>query len=288
MKKKKEKKLRKDLLTAVSTPLALGLKLIITRNAPMAAIYKEAIMLRAKAPNKATFNSILKDEDALNWDWPMVMSAVLALYETEIINAQKSGKADKAIKLDGDCYNVLKSLVKDSLPIKPNASRGKWESVLQEHPKLSTAQKVFEAQRQSSLHVADNMNKCINYQMGICHDYYFAKCDKANCPKLHACLMPHDTLQYHKARFCPLNTAKAKRAPTKRSTAWKARGGFGYRGRSRPYYYGPQYNDRGYDRGSDRGYDDRYNDRGYDRPPNSNNNRGGNRRTNRERFNNRR
>ena len=291
--KKKEKKLRKDLLTSVTSPLALGVKLIITRNPAIAGMLKQAIMLRAKNPKKATFNSILRDEDALNWDYPLFFNSILAIYQTEILNAASAGKAARVAKLNSDLFEILKALIKDSLPIKVSAAKGVWEALLQDHPTLTETRDVFEAQRQTSLHIADNVAKCINYQMDVCHEYNFTKCDN-KCKKLHACLLSHEQIEHHPARYCPNNTAKTKKTTTttRRSTTWRMRGGFGYRnsrvsGRS---WYGAQdgfyfddRHDREYQRGPDRGYEV---DRGYDRNgPNNRRNNNTSRRGNRERFN---
>ena len=289
--KKKQKKLRKELLTSVTSPLALGIKLIITRNPAMAGMLKQAIMLRAKDPKTATFNSILKDEEALEWDYPLFLNAILAIFETEIRNATNTGNNTKATKLNKDLFIILKVLIKDSLPIKVTAAKGIWEALLQDQPTLTQTKEIFQAQRQSSLHVADNIAKCINYQMDVCHEYNLTKCD-GKCKKLHACLMPHEQVTYHPMKYCPKNTAKTtKRATTttKRSTAWRTRGGYSYRNNrltGRAWRGSQDYDryDRDYQRGTDRGYEV---ERGFDRnPPNNRgNNNNASRRGNRERFN---
>ena len=286
MNKKKQKKLRKELLTSVTSPLALGVKLIITRNPAMAGMLKQAIMQRAKNPKTATFNSILRDEEALRWDYPLFLNAILAIYETEILTATSAGKANRALKLNQDLYAILKALIKDSLPIKVKAAKGVWEALLQDHPTLTQTKEIFQSQRQTSLHIADNIAKCINYQMDVCHEYNFTKCDN-KCKKLHACLMPHDQVTYHPARYCPENAAKTtkKATTTKRSTAWRSRGGYSYRNRipGRPWYGSDgYYGDRDYHRGTDRGYEV---DRGFERNPPNNNRGNSSRRGNRDRFN---
>ena len=269
LQRKKNRKLRREMLTAVNGAIALGMKQSLQRNPSRACAIKSSFKLRFKS-SSTEWNAAIKDGDAVNWDNPSIGVGTVSLFQTAIVSANRAGKFERARRLQQDLWDIAVPLIIDMFINKPSANKALWESLFEDNPSLTGIKEAYLRERENALSISDNFAKNINYSMPICMDYNLASCD-GKCGLLHICLWAgHEERESHPLKYCQHNTAKSKMSKvkqTKRSSSWK-------------YSYG-----RG---GYNRGY--RYNNFN-NRPFNNFNpgrdqraNRGGAQRGNRERF----
>ena len=119
--RKREKKLLKDITVAVSTPLALGLKYLLTERTARSQSYEAAILLRAIKPVTTDIQQILKNDKLIEWDHPLLTAVIRALYHHHIDVLESRGKTAIASKLKTDLVNLLDLLAEDQLLLTPAA-----------------------------------------------------------------------------------------------------------------------------------------------------------------------
>ena len=241
--------------------MAFAVKLIILRNPARAGSLKESILLRAVNPRSATFASILKDDTTLKWDPLLILNAILALFQTEIINAVKLERWNKAKQIQKDLNELLPMLVIDTISLNPKQLKALWAALISDNPVLSDILSIYKLQRMSSMQNSFNLVRNITYHMDVCLDYNLADCEDKNCKKLHACLLEHEIVTYHPLKFCPKNTARDKlrkqRIKAKRGRSWGFKRG-NYSGRGRGFYNYNNFNQRDNERFEKRGNRDRF------------------------------
>ena len=212
---KKEKKLRKDITISVNSPLSLGLKYLITDNIARAASNESAIVLRSIKPVTATINNILKNNRLLDWDHPLLLAAIKAIFEHQI-NLLKSRRKEKlAQKLESDAKALICLLVEDQLLLTPRAVHATFNTLFTRDQHCTDILNLYKQQRETILSEAVNRQKSISRITGHCIGYNFkSDCDNASCGFLHHCIL-HNDPQQHKTMLCNDNPNRWKKPPFK-------------------------------------------------------------------------
>ena len=236
--KKKDKKLNKDITIAVSTPLTLGIKYLITDNIARAGPNETAILLRAIKPVTATVTAVLKNEKLLDWDHPLLLAAIKAVSDHQIDSLKSRKKYKLSKKLEDDKKSLIDLLIEDQLLLTPKTVHATFNALFTKDPHYTNILDLYKQQRSHILSEPQNRQKSLARITGYCIGYNFkSDCDNQSCAYSHHCLL-HNEPQQHKTMNCANNPNKWKRSPQKQydSSRNNRRRGRG-RGRRGQYHH---------------------------------------------------
>lgn len=232
LKKKKEKKLKKDLLTSVSDPITYAIRLLPLRFPALASTIREAILLRAKAPNSTSWRDILKDESLLEFDPILVQNIVLELFETEYDSLVQKKEKKKAKALKKCIDKLARVLIRDGLLIKAKTAKGAWAAIVDDDPTLMESVPTYLKENKRIVQIQSNLITNLNRVTGTCFAYNsYGGCDAgSSCKFGHYCLGQHDTKMYHSFNRCPFNQARGRGRSRGRFRGYRHFGNRGPRG----------------------------------------------------------
>ena len=110
--RKKERKLRKDLVIAVNTLFTLGLKCLIT---------EESVSLRAIKLRSFNISQMLKNDELFKWDRPLLNEVIRIMFQHHIDFLNIRRKVAVASMLESDMGALLKLLAVNELLLNPLA-----------------------------------------------------------------------------------------------------------------------------------------------------------------------
>ena len=104
---KREKKLIKDLAYTVQHPLALGIKQLTTSNPSRASRYTKAVLLRAKKPRTTSLQQVLRNDNLLHWDHPLLTITIKEMMQVQANLFRSQNQPQLANKMINDMKNLL-------------------------------------------------------------------------------------------------------------------------------------------------------------------------------------
>lgn len=240
IKKKKEKKLRRDANLMISSPLALGLKYLTTESAARAATYEQAILLRAIRPNSTTLPQILKNDKLLNWDTILVLNAVKRMFQHQQKHYQHHDLQAKADKLAIMANEIKDMMIEDLLIITAAAMYAVMTAFWTQDPSGMKILKNYNDQRAIFTTDPNNRVRNIASLSGLCigYNFKFEGCNIQDCPYGHYCAFHTTERLQHPSMRCSSNPNRWK---AKRPNYGNQHGN-GRRGKGR---YNKHYNNHG-------------------------------------------
>ena len=215
--RRKERKLKKEITVAVTTPLALGLKYLITENAARSRSYEKAILLRAIKPRTTNIQQILKNDKLIRWDHPLLNAVIKIMYRHQISTLKDRNKTSVANKLEQDLEDLLKLLAEDELLLTPESVYSIFNSLFTRNPEYVQVLKMYTTQRPQFLAEQQNRSSSIARVTGYCIGYNFKMdgCANTNCPFYHRCIF-HNEIQQHQSMQCSDNPNRWKQSDLNR------------------------------------------------------------------------
>ena len=210
MQYKKEKKLNKDITTAVNTPLALTLKYFTSDNPVRAAANEAAVLLRAKKPGSATLYAILKNDKLIKWDHPLLLVSIISAYKHHADIYDQKGYNDLSKKLILDMKELVIMMAEDQILLPPDYMTGVMNSLLSKDAYLYRVLDLYKQSR-SDFVASANRQRSIARLDGYCIGYNFkGSCDNGpTCNYWHYCLL-HNDHQPHATMECSDNPNRNK------------------------------------------------------------------------------
>ena len=212
IKRKKEKKLRRDASITISSPLALGLKYLTTESAATAASFEKAILLRAIKPNVTTLQMIFKNDKLIRWDDMLVLNSVKKLFSHQTKHLHHHKLKTKAAKLRSMGRDVSDMMMEDLLRITASAMYAVMTALWTQDPSGLKIKDRYKAQRQAFTTDPNNRVRNLADLNGLCmgFNFKFDGCNKPDCPYLHICAFhPTEQLQ-HPTMRCTQNPNRWK------------------------------------------------------------------------------
>ena len=210
--KKKNKKMKKEIFTAITDFFAYALKILPNSRPAMASIVRTNVLLRAKAPRGLEYEQVVKNPHLLQHDHALNNNLVIALLKDVISTFKQRGKNDIAKALESAMYGIAVNLIEDSLIITPKASKATWTSIINADPSLLTIASRYKTERKLLPQTATNISANITRTTGVCYEYnILGRCSKgADCKYGHYCFGQHDGREGHPFKTCQFNPIKSK------------------------------------------------------------------------------
>ena len=239
IKKKKEKKLRRDASLLISSPLALGLKYLTTESAARAASYESAILLRAIKPNTTTLPMVLKNDKLLKWDAVLVLNSVKKMFSHQTKHFKHHNMKNKASSLKSMSSNIKDMMIEDLMLMSPLAMYAVMTAFWTQDPTGLKIQKHYVAQRPSFTTDPNNRIRNLANLSGLCIGYNFKLegCNITDCPYGHYCAFhPTEQLQHPSMRCTQNHNLWKKRNYNNNNRRGRGRGRNNYNHRNNQYH----------------------------------------------------
>ena len=209
---KRDKKLLKDLAYSVQHPLALGIKQLTTSNPSRASRYTKAVLLRAKKPRTTTLQQILRNDNLLHWDHPLLTVTIKEMMQVQANLFRSQNQLDLANKMINDMKDLLVMLAEDQFILTPDAIYGAINALLAADPSMATITENYRIRRNELAGDHVNVQQSLHRITGACigYNFKFRGCENNTCSYEHCCLL-HSDKQYHKTMECPDNPNKWKK-----------------------------------------------------------------------------
>eukprot|EP01084_Bolivina_argentea_P004373 8317_1 len=238
--KNRDKKFKKNISTSIQSSLTLGLKYLTTNDPSKAAMNEKAILLRCTKPETTSFDNILKTDNIIIYDYPLLIADIRALYEHEIDALKTNGNRKRATLLAEERRSLMDTLAEDALLIPVTSLQKTFRALFTKHPNVFGVLNEYNLLRSGQIAQAQNQNYSIANVTGFCLKWNFKnKCDNNNCGRRHYCFLHGDSLQSHSGVKCNRNPARWK--DFKPKTPRNSNMNFSYgAGDSYPYKVDPQ------------------------------------------------
>lgn len=213
IKRRKEKKRKKESNLLVNSPIALGWKNAIQKEPAKSAALTNAVIRRTKRPKSTTINSVYKDDSIVVPDHPIINLGLSGNFSVELQRHwdKNTEKGDKLYyKLKGE-YEELKDLLMMDQPlVNPKALYATLTSLINTNTNLFGVVKGYKDQRDSLLMMSENQWTNIGRIDGFCFGYNFKMggCKLTNCSYDHSCLLHDVPVKPHPTMKCEDNSQR--------------------------------------------------------------------------------
>lgn len=232
IKKKKDKKLRRDANLTISSPMALGLRWLINDDPTTAASIEKAVLLRAIKPNSTTIEMVYKNINLLSWDHPLIVATNYRMFAHQVQHFIERRKRDKAARLSSSGQQVITMMIIDALKMTPDSLLKVMNAFWNKDPSGLSICDGYILQRPVFTTDPANTSRSLVRLDGLCIGYNFhgAGCNNNDCPYGHYCAFHKESQQQHGSMRCQLNPNKWKSNNRNNNNR---RGGGNYRGRNK-------------------------------------------------------
>lgn len=239
IKKKKDKKARRDTTLAITSPMALGLKWLVNDNPTTSALVEQAVLLRAIKPNTTTIEMVYKNPNLLDWDHPLIISVNKKMFEKQSRHYHQRRKFNKSARIAQGGMAVIGMLMDDQLLVTPKALYTVMNAYWTKFPSSARIYDGYHHNRTSFTTNPANRSRNIARIQGLCigYNFHWDGCQNTDCPYAHNCAFHQNEQLQHCSMRCTDNPNKWKPRRQKNNKGGKGRG----RG-NRNYYNRGHYN----------------------------------------------
>ena len=218
LKKKREKKLRRDATLAITSPMALGLKYLINEDSSRASAMERAVLLRAIKPGSTTIEQVYKNPALLRWDHPLILATTTRMFSHEIEYAVQRGKQMRAQQLAASGQELVMLLITDQLRVTPDALLASMNALWNRDPSGLSICDTYKADR--AAFTTDPSNRSVNIARldGLCigYNFHYEGCNNSDCQYGHYCAFHPASKVQHPTMRCNDNPNRWKSKSNKK------------------------------------------------------------------------
>ena len=237
IKRKKDKKLRRDSALAITSPMALGLKWLITDDPSRSSIMETAVLLRAIKPNSTTIEMVYKNPSLLDWDHPLIIATNMKMFQKQSLHYYHSQKYEKSSRIQQGGNAVIGMMLTDQLAVSPKSMFTVMNSWWSKYPSGAKIYDGYLANRDSSTTNPANRSRNLTRLSGLCigFNFHWDGCTNNDCPYAHHCAFHTTDQLQHCTMRCTDNPNKWK--PRRGRNNYKGGRGRGKGNKSHNHYH---------------------------------------------------